>query len=447
MTGNVKLEINLTPDDDAWPISAITNLQSSLNERLKSNTPNASYFGAMFTGSGQQAKLCQNVVAQAAHATDAEIGSQVTLYASGGLAHKETAYKIAHSPSVVATAPSADIYAVNSIAHGYAGPGGHLITGNESDVNNIGQDATVLAAPTASYGYVAVSAGNKKSTAAYWATAVAQWQYGFAASTIAGGAGAIGLATFYDGAQATNVMLSDTAHQIGVNFFAASFLSGHAFIAPNNASYSSANAAGNATLGVIKLNPSDEVVVGNGASAIKAYTPYFVPGYDNAAICGSPGFKWQALYAYNGVIQTSDLRDKTDRQKIDGAVALSILQGLADDPDGLITYRWKVGGNEVTESKTGKVRVKALPGKRRHAGSGAQVWLRVLEKHNYDIGLVVKEDPKNPDSKLSKRPDQELPFVEAALIEVNRRLEEKVAMLTARIEALEKGFSGNANHQ
>lgn len=432
MTSNVSLTI--TPDDDAWPISSIADLQTQLNARIAANTPNAPYFEAMFTGSGQTAKLCRNTVAQAAHADKAEIGSQVTLYASGGLAHKETAYKIAHTPSIVATPASADIYAVNSIAHGYAGPGGHLITGNESDVNNVGADATVLAAPTAAYGYVAVAAGNKKSTAAYWATAVHQWQYGFAASTIVGGgAGAVGLATFYDGAQATNVMLSDTQHQIGVNFFSAGFTSGHAFIAPNNASYSAANAAGNATLGLVKLNQLDEVVVGNGSSPIKAYSPFFVPGFDNATLCGSPGYRWQAVYAVNGVIQTSDLRDKTDVEPIDGAIALLILRDVASHKDGLITFRWKVGGNEVTASKSGKVRVKAIKGKRRHAGWGAQVWETVLKDYSLDLGLTARENPEDPESRMMLRPDQTIPFMHAAIVELDKKLQEALR----RIEQLE----------
>lgn len=431
----MSFNLQLVPEPEAWPISAIAGLQTTLDAKLVPNNVGATYFDATFTGSGLPAKLCHNTSATASHPSNAELGGQFTLYATGGLANKPTAYKIALTSSVVATPNAADIYALNTIAHGFAGTGGHLITGIESDVNNMGVDALTLGAANAAYGVVAVCSGQKKSTAAFWATSVTQWQYGFAASNTAGSS--VGLATFYDETQADNILLSHTLHDHGINLYAASFSTGNAFIAPNNSSYAAANAAGSGPpKNLIKLDAADTVVLSNGTLSIKAATEFFIPAISNAAYCGYPGFLWKSVHTVNGVSQTSDLRDKTDREPIDGELALSILRDVANDPDGLITYRWIVGGNEL-EEVDGEIVVTPVPGRRRHAGFGAQVWDRVLASHDLDIGLLVREDPCDPDSRLSLRSDQTVPFLHAAIVALEQRLE---AALTT-IESLNDRIS------
>lgn len=48
---------------------------------------------------------------------------------------------------------------------------------------------------------------------------------------------------------------------------------------------------------------------------------YFAPGSDNSRTLGSSSFRWQTVYAVNGTINTSDLRDKDNIQDLNYGVA------------------------------------------------------------------------------------------------------------------------------
>ena len=72
------------------------------------------------------------------------------------------------------------------------------------------------------------------------------------------------------------------------------------------------------------------------------------PDTDNVLTCGASGLRWSAVWAANGTIQTSDLTDKTDVARIDGALAARFVQGL--NP---IMYRWIVGGQKVEQIEDG----------------------------------------------------------------------------------------------
>lgn len=72
------------------------------------------------------------------------------------------------------------------------------------------------------------------------------------------------------------------------------------------------------------------------------------PDTDNVLTCGASGLRWSAVWAANGTIQTSDLTDKTDVARIDGALAARFVQGL--NP---IMYRWIVGGQKVERIEDG----------------------------------------------------------------------------------------------
>ncbi len=153
-----------------------------------------------FTGSGTAANIWVNQSSAAASATVPEIGAQFTMTSNLGLANSTTAYKIGFTASVLGGANSASIYGGNMITQGFAGAGGYLVTGLESDINNIGADAPTVGGSTAAYGFVSVGAGTAKSTAAYWAfspgTGGAGWHNGFAAS------GTIADAAFLDASTA-----------------------------------------------------------------------------------------------------------------------------------------------------------------------------------------------------------------------------------------------------
>jgi hypothetical protein len=58
------------------------------------------------------------------------------------------------------------------------------------------------------------------------------------------------------------------------------------------------------------------------------------PNTDNTGTVGESGKRWQAVYAVNGTIQTSDRRMKTDIR--DAELGLEFLLGLRP-----VSYRWK----------------------------------------------------------------------------------------------------------
>jgi hypothetical protein len=72
------------------------------------------------------------------------------------------------------------------------------------------------------------------------------------------------------------------------------------------------------------------------------------PVTDNARTCGDSGFRWSAVWAANGTIQTSDLTDKTDIARIDPDLASRFVQGLRP-----ILYRWQIGGQKSEQVPDG----------------------------------------------------------------------------------------------
>lgn len=62
------------------------------------------------------------------------------------------------------------------------------------------------------------------------------------------------------------------------------------------------------------------------------------PGVDNATSLGTAARRWREVYAVNGVISTSDQRDKDGVAPADEAVALQLLKSVMP-----VTFTWKPG--------------------------------------------------------------------------------------------------------
>ena len=96
------------------------------------------------------------------------------------------------------------------------------------------------------------------------------------------------------------------------------------------------------------------LVNGQTTFVVGGLTPFYLlgtlagPGSDNAVTSGASGFRWSAVWAANGTIQTSDLTDKTDIAPIDSALATQLVQGLS-----AIFFRWQVGGQKVEQVEDG----------------------------------------------------------------------------------------------
>jgi len=148
--------------------------------------------------------------------------------------------------------------------------------------------------------------------------------------------------------------------------------------------------------------------------------PSFVPGVDNATSCGTSSYRWSVVYAVNGSIQTSDVRQKTDIFTSD--LGLDFINKL--NP---VSYKWKVGGNDVeyssVEDEDGKITPSSVAtpkiGVRNHYGLIAQQVKEVLG--DKDFGGFVHD--KETDM-MSLRYDQFISPLVKAIQELSKQNEE-----------------------
>lgn len=164
-----------------------------------------------------------------------------------------------------------------------------------------------------------------------------------------------------------------------------------------------------------------------------------IPGADNTYSFGKSGSRWSEIWAANGTIQTSDIRDKDIAARIPGALAAAAVDQV--EP---IMFRWKVGGHDVVVSDTEteidedgvehkKVLIVPKQGVRLHAGFAAQEVKAAMDAANVEFGAWGLEDKNDPNSRQWLRPDQLVPVLWSAL----RQSRSELAALKARIEALE----------
>lgn len=151
------------------------------------------------------------------------------------------------------------------------------------------------------------------------------------------------------------------------------------------------------------------------------------PGADNTYSCGTASFRWSAVYAANGTIQTSDARHKTDIA--DSQLGLAFINALRP-----VAYKWLVGGQDVVPDRDappddeGNPATKTIPrpGVRIHYGLVAQEVKAALDAAGVgDFGGYIKTDFGDPESEEGLRYDQ---FI-APLIRAVQELSERVAEL------------------
>jgi hypothetical protein len=158
------------------------------------------------------------------------------------------------------------------------------------------------------------------------------------------------------------------------------------------------------------------------------------PGVDNTYACGESGARWSAIWAANGTIQTSDVRDKTDIEPVFHGI--EFIRKL--NP---VTYKWKIGSNQVIKDKdggpipdkNGNPQTVAVPGQRTHWGFAAQEVKEVVDELGLDFGGWVLTDVDNPDSQQALRYDQFIAPLTKALQEAIAKIE----TLEAKVAALE----------
>jgi hypothetical protein len=99
------------------------------------------------------------------------------------------------------------------------------------------------------------------------------------------------------------------------------------------------------------------------------------PGTDNTYSLGDASFRFTAVYAVNGTVQTSDARQKKDIE--DSDLGLEFINKLRP-----VSYRWKLGPDSV-----------------RHYGLIAQETEKVVldsrDQNNSEKAAIVDHDEKN----------------------------------------------------
>jgi hypothetical protein len=168
-------------------------------------------------------------------------------------------------------------------------------------------------------------------------------------------------------------------------------------------------------------NIGPAVVIKNGDST----SARIYPETDNAGYLGESTHRWQAVYAVNGSIQTSDRNQKTSITKSD--LGLDFILKL--EP---VSYKWKVGGWDIKENGEDKEPTKTpIEGKRNHYGLIAQQVKEVIG--DKDFGGWVKEDLEDEASVESLRYAE---FI-SPMIKAIQELKADNDSLKARIETLE----------
>lgn len=149
------------------------------------------------------------------------------------------------------------------------------------------------------------------------------------------------------------------------------------------------------------------------------------PLFDNAYSIGNASFRATAIYAVNGTIQTSDLRHKTSVEPIAHDKAAAMVDAV--DP---ITYKWNVGKNIIVGAEgpesdlPGRPIGQPEPGKRTHAGFGAQHVRAAMLDQGMDFAAWGLDDADDPESRQWVRPDELVPILWAALKQTRAELAE-----------------------
>jgi hypothetical protein len=168
------------------------------------------------------------------------------------------------------------------------------------------------------------------------------------------------------------------------------------------------------------------------------YSRSILPFADNVYTLGgtSPN-RWAAVYAANGTIQTSDIREKTNI--LDCQLGLNFINELKPVSYKFITGGFtpvpKLSGETLEEkllSKNAEQEYAPVPGQRTHWGLIAQDVKATIDKYNVDFGGWTLADRENEDSTQSLRYDQ---FI-APMIKAIQELSTEVQTLKVQLSSI-----------
>lgn len=177
--------------------------------------------------------------------------------------------------------------------------------------------------------------------------------------------------------------------------------------------------AGNFLLGTTTVSGSTAAFLTIGGTSDSSRV---LPRTDNVGYVGDSGQRWQAIYAVNGTIQTSDANEKNNI--VDSNLGLAFINDLRP-----VSYKWNVGENIVTYGEDGNEIATPRPGIRTHYGLIAQEVKSAIPE-GVDFGGFVQEPD---DGVMSLRYHE---FI-SPMIKAIQELSAKNDALEARLAALE----------
>jgi hypothetical protein len=154
----------------------------------------------------------------------------------------------------------------------------------------------------------------------------------------------------------------------------------------------------------------------------------FYPTADNTVANGTSGFRWSAIWAANGTIQTSDQRAKTEVAS--ATLGSNFIKSLRP-----VSYKWIEGGKRDTgeRDENNNYIYESVPGTRTHWGFIAQEVKQAVDDSGVDFGGWVLTDKDDPDSQQALRYDQFIAPLTKALQEALAEID----VLKAKVAALE----------
>jgi len=190
-------------------------------------------------------------------------------------------------------------------------------------------------------------------------------------------------------------------------------------------------------------DPATHITIERNGNVFFSNVPNAVyPATDNAIGLGANGVRWNAVWAANGTIQTSDERAKTDIA--DAQLGSDFIKSLRP-----VSYQWIEGSKRDTgeRDEDGNYIYESVPGTRTHWGFIAQEVKQAVDDAGVDFGGWVLTDKDDPDSDQALRYDQFIAPLTKALQEALAKIETletanasqaaTIAALDARLTALE----------
>ncbi len=144
------------------------------------------------------------------------------------------------------------------------------------------------------------------------------------------------------------------------------------------------------------------------------------PSIDNGWNVGSSSWKWSAIWAYTGTIQTSDMRQKKDISA--STLGLDFINAL--NP---VSYKWIIGGRKAVYDEESKsvIGSEDIPGARTHYGFLAQEVKQALDNvaPGKDFSGWVLTDKDDPESEQALRYEEFISPMVKAIQELSARLD------------------------